>query len=199
MASSSANAAQSAGYSVAPEIAAAQNAPGSGQTGRSWQATPADGPAKPAAPEDPLLRWFHETFHEASAWWIKKNFKPWQKLLILVGADCTVCFSRSRPPGAVAESGRRGTTFGEFLLIVGVCYWLYRNHQAKKAKRENVFKTAFDRGAPPMRIRVPIKTARPAHKRVPQMQQPFACGGKSDPTPLAKDFQHAAVSTGAAA
>src|SRR5262249_41506055 len=38
--------------------------------------------------------------------------------------------------GMLVESGRRGATFGEFLVVVGVCYWMYRRHEAKKLARQ---------------------------------------------------------------
>ena len=195
--SSSANAAQSAGYSMAPEIAAAQNAPGSGQTGRSWQATPAaDGPAKPAAPEDPLLRWFHETFHEASAWWVKKNFKPWQKLLILVGAVRRVFRDRDhRRCSGIGEKGDdlRGIFVGCRRLLLAI---------PQPSGQEGEARECFQNGVRPSRAAQCGSAFRsePAGRACkPLRATTVACDGKSNPAPLAKDFQYAAVSAGVAA
>ncbi len=128
---------KSAGYSVAPEIAAAQQTPAGAQTGNYWNATPTDGTGKSPHTQDPIVRWFHDAWNDGSAWWAKKNFKPWQKVLILI---CTlfVFFSVAETSGVVVESGSKGITFGKFLLIAGVCYWLYRRHEAKNAARDNL-------------------------------------------------------------
>src|SRR5262249_47656090 len=43
---------------------------------------PTGGP-RPAY-EDPVLKWARETRDQATDWWKKKNFKPWQKILIVI-------------------------------------------------------------------------------------------------------------------
>ncbi|HTQ40263.1 MAG TPA: serine/threonine-protein kinase [Pirellulales bacterium] len=124
---------QSTGFSLAPEIAGAN----------ATQPAPAAGSAKvqPTAPEDPVARWARETKSDFSAWWKRKNFKPWQKLLIL-GAGLYVLFFFAESSAGLIEQGRTRTTFGEFLLVVGVIYWLYRKNQAKKAAGSSSQKTA---------------------------------------------------------
>ncbi|HEY2827115.1 MAG TPA: protein kinase, partial [Pirellulales bacterium] len=134
-ASSLAVSAETADYSLAPEIAAANQADRSAQvdaqTDNRWKAMPSGNAAAPRPNEDPIARWFHDTWSDLSAWWVQKNFKPWQKLAILGGALYGGFFLIESTGGLTAQ-GHRGTTFGEFLLSVGICYWLYRRHQAKK-------------------------------------------------------------------
>jgi hypothetical protein len=114
---------QSAGFSLAPEIAAAAN-----------PAQAAGDPAKvqPTFANDPVARWARDTKNDVTTWWEKKNFKPWQKLLILAGGLYVLFFIAESSAGFV-EQGHSKATFGEFLIVAVVVYWLYRKNQAKKA------------------------------------------------------------------
>jgi Protein kinase domain len=136
MAAASSGGAKTAGYSLAPEVAAANQKQSPPNAQAPFHQT--FGKIFPDAQStDPVAHWFRETWTDASAWWTKKNFKPWQKLLILLAA-LFVAFNVAETSGFIAEAGgRRGTTFGEFLIFVGIVYWMVRRHQAKKLARES--------------------------------------------------------------
>ncbi len=50
------------GFSLAPEVARAK---------------------QPASDDEPIAQWLRATWNDLSAWWERKNFQPWQKLLIV--------------------------------------------------------------------------------------------------------------------
>jgi serine/threonine protein kinase len=54
--------------------------------------TPNAPPLPKQVPDEPILRWIHQSWSDLAAWWERMNFQPWQKLMILLGA-CYAAFS----------------------------------------------------------------------------------------------------------
>lgn len=42
-------------------------------------------PLPKPVPQEPVLRWIHQSWGDLTAWWERMNFQPWQKLAILLG------------------------------------------------------------------------------------------------------------------
>ncbi|HZZ26735.1 MAG TPA: serine/threonine-protein kinase [Pirellulales bacterium] len=121
--------AQSAGFSLASEITAAKNA-------RAAPAEDANKP-KPAVSDDPIYRWTHD----AAAWWERKNFKPWQKLLVLA-AVLFMVFNLTEASVMLFHPTGERINVGHLVIIALVCYWIYRRVQAKKAAGNSVNQSA---------------------------------------------------------
>ena len=77
-----------AGHSpnAAPPPPPRGNGPGTGQANAAYGAGNAAGKSANANPahEDPIVRWGRETWTDSKSWWERKNFKPWQKIAILI-------------------------------------------------------------------------------------------------------------------
>jgi hypothetical protein len=100
-----------------------------GAGGASPQSSPT--PQKPH--DEPIVRWVRESANDFTAWCERKNLKPWQKLLIVLGGlYVALCVIRAL---GVAPSGRDGGPI-LFVLIGVVCYVIYRNRLLRSASAQ---------------------------------------------------------------
>jgi hypothetical protein len=184
-ASGFAGAGRPADFSLAPEIVAAnrqQSQPGATSAGKPFgQGAGGDafrqgaGGTAPNTPTpDPIAHWFRETWTELTAWWVRKNFEPWQKLLILIGV-LFLAFNLTEASGFFSDSHGKRTTFGEFLIVVGIVYWIYRRHHEKKLAKEQAANRAMPAGAAAAAPAQPIRSAPPTQnvaRPIPAVQSP---------------------------
>jgi len=126
----------------------------------------ADRPPISSTPDtDPIVSWIRDAWSELSAWWVKRNFRPWQKLLILA-IGLFLAFNLFHAAGGVPPEHAGGRDFVSFLFIVAVIYLIARRVQRKRPAR------TFTADAPqpaPVAARTPAAAQNPAgtHDPVP--------------------------------
>jgi hypothetical protein len=110
----------------------AEPVPNPGSAGQPWKqaANGAPGQAGGAKPnhDDPFTKWGREAWGEASAWWATKNFRPWQKILILI-------IGLWLAANALGDSGARHGGWGiqTWIIIAVIVYVLFRSPQPPRA------------------------------------------------------------------
>jgi hypothetical protein len=127
--------ANASGFDLAPQIEVVDEAPKAAAGGANATAGQAAAAGKndsgKSAQEDPVVRWARETGSELKSWWERKNFKPWQKLVIL--ALCL--WVAVNVLGEISHTGSRGfnLNFGSILIIAAIGYAIYRSQQSRRA------------------------------------------------------------------
>jgi Protein kinase domain len=161
------NAAPFIGGAAMPNPAATQQwTPGNAAAG------PAGG-TKPTN-EDPVVKWIRETRNEATSWWTRKNFRPWQKVLIFaVGIWVAM--------GVFAEidaSSHRQLNVGHLIIFAAIGYGLYRMVQARSGSSSRASSSPFPASQPVVQMppvnrpAPPVAQAQPLPQRDPLRESP---------------------------
>jgi len=172
-------------FSLAPDVVAvpaANDRSGEGNSAQIRQSvtppplpasTPANARPNPTAPDaDPIVSWIRDAWSDLSVWWVKRNFRPWQKLLILA-IGLFLAFNLFRAAGgappveSVFHTG--GRDFISFLIVVGVIYFFVRGAQRRRAVRSSA---AYSAHAAPSGVQKPVAASYPAAVHDPAAAAP---------------------------
>jgi serine/threonine protein kinase len=143
-------------------------------------------PSPPVSDTDPILSWVRDAWSDLSAWWVKRNFRPWQKLLILA-IGLFLAFNLFRAAGGAPPEHAGGQGFFSFLFVVAIFYLIVRRIQRKKASRSSgdySSQGATSNGQKPVAandpaaMRDPIAAA-PAMRQPPPVETTAAATGYS--------------------
>jgi serine/threonine protein kinase len=130
----------------------------------SAQAVNSQTPRPAATNEDPILRWIRESWGDFTAWWERRNFKSWQKLVILC-IGLFVAFNVFQVVGASTwaldrpHMQYRGQDFVNFLIIAAIGYFIVRRIQRKQAARRFAANSSY---AAPVAAQTPAAAQNPA-------------------------------------
>ena len=124
--------------------------------------------------EDPVVKWVREARNEATSWWTRKNFRPWQKVLIFVVGIWVAM-------GVFAEidaSSHRQLNVGHLIIFAAIGYGLYRMVQARSGSSSHASSTPFPASQPVVqmppvnRTPPPVAQAQPLPQRDPLRESP---------------------------
>ncbi len=108
------------------------NNPDASQAGPAFGAGNAADKSARANPsnEEPVVRWARETWNDSKNWWERKNFKPWQKIAILIlGLWVAISVLGALDVGLAHSRINIG-----HIIIIGVIVWvIYNGHERRRA------------------------------------------------------------------
>ncbi len=129
--------ANTTGFDLHPQIQSAQKPgqsqpPGSSESPPNQNANNSDPPRTTPPHKDPFAQWASETSTQLRNWWVRMNFRPWQKVVILILGlwIVTNVLADSNIAGFLNRHDR--PNFGQFLVVVILGFVAYRAIKAGK-------------------------------------------------------------------